>query len=169
MGDQRYVLDTSVVIDLHDHFHIRRVRKTLRGLCTQDRLVLPEGVKRELRRRTDRAYETVRRLAEKYPNCQVRLKDVPNLCAELARIEKAYGQKIQVGPRRYPGFWKSHSGHKAIDGQVVSIGKKLQCTVVADDQAVRLACLLENVPCIGWTEFARLVGLSAPTQRRLFQ
>ncbi|MCR4413453.1 MAG: hypothetical protein NUV77_13615 [Thermoguttaceae bacterium] len=163
MAKECYVLDTSAMVDLHDHFRVTSVRKTLGRLCRENRLRLPEGVKRELGRKTDQARKTVGELAKQYPGCVVLIQAVPNLGGELARMEQTYGQEIRVGNRRYPGFWKSRSGHKAIDGQLVSVGKRLACTVVSDDRAVRMACLLENVPCIGWAEFARQVGLSQPT------
>lgn len=44
---------------------------------------------------------------------------------------------------------------KAADGEVVTVGKVLVCVVVSDDRAVRMACSLENIGCIGWAEFAR--------------
>lgn len=163
MAKECYVLDTSAMIDLHYHFPARSVRQTLKRLCGGNRLKLPEGVKRELERKTDQARKTVGELAKQYPVCVVLIRAVPHLGGELARIEQSYGQEIRVGNRRYPGFWKSRSGRKAIDGQVVSVGNTLNCTVVSDDRALRMACLLENVPCVGWAEFARQVGLSGRT------
>jgi hypothetical protein len=89
----------------------------------------------------------------------VQVSRVSNLGEELARVERQYGEKIQVGSRQYPGFWKSARGKKAVDGQVVATARKLGCTAVSDDKAVGLACFLENIGCMGWTEFARNVGL----------
>lgn len=80
---------------------------------------------------------------------------------ELARIDRLYGDKVTVGGRDYPGFWHSPAGRKAADAQVVAVGKVFGWTVVSDDQAVRFACLLENVECIGWSEFARRAGIGS--------
>jgi hypothetical protein len=38
---------------------------------------------------------------------------------------------------------------------------------VSDDAAVKLACALEGVPCIGWSELARRLGLIEPQQLNL--
>jgi hypothetical protein len=38
---------------------------------------------------------------------------------------------------------------------------------VSDDGAVKLACALEDVPCIGWSEFARRLGLITVQQLQL--
>ena len=64
-----------------------------------------------------------------------------------------------MGGKEYNGFWSSQAGRKAADGQVVAVAKVHNCTVVSDDGAVKLACMLEDVPHIGWTEFARQVGM----------
>jgi hypothetical protein len=51
---------------------------------------------------------------------------------------------------------------------VVAVAKLLKGGVaVSDDQAVKLVCALEGVPCIGWSEFARRVGLIKPEQLNL--
>lgn len=166
-GVSPYVLDSAAIIDLHQHFPTRRVRVMLRDLAQQGELRIPEGVVREIKRKSDRAKQTVEQLADSFPACVVQMARVHNLQTELTRIELAYGQEIRVGSRRYSGFWASASGRKAVEGQVLATAKKLVGTVVSDDKAVERASLLENVPCIGWTEFARLA--SSGSQGTLFQ
>ena len=94
----------------------------------------------------------------------IRMKN-PEFLAEFARIERAYSESIQVGKQKHPGFWKSRTGYKAADGQVVAVAKVFYCTVVSDDNAVKAACALEDVPCISWTEFARRLGLVGPAKQ----
>lgn len=155
-GRSPYVLDSTAIIDLHNHFPARGVRKMLRALAQRNELRIPEGIDREIKRKSDRARETLRQLAESFPDCVVRVARVHSLQTELARIEQTYGQEIRVGTQRYRGFWASASGRKAVEGQALATAKKLEGTVVSDDKAVERASLLEDVPCIGWTEFARL-------------
>jgi hypothetical protein len=82
--------------------------------------------------------------------------------AELVRIENAYGLDFKVERMPVKGFWKSKAGRDSADGQVVCVGKARKdkgAVVVSDDTAVRCACMLEDVPCIGWAEFARQIGI----------
>ena len=154
------MLDSSAIIDLHDHFPRRRVHSALKDVAGQRRLKLPEGVLREMRRKTKHAKKTVEQLVQEFPHSLVRIAHVRSLPTELSRIEQAYGNQIRIGNRVYPGFWKSARGRRAVDGQVVATAKKLRATAVSDDRAIRGACLLEGIPCIGWTEFARILGLA---------
>jgi hypothetical protein len=162
---ETYVLDASALVDIHNHFG-RKFSK-LKPLVQKGYMKVPEGVFRELRRSTDRLYKAVERWSQNCPDCIVQIDRVYNLANELVRIEQQYGERIQVGVNEHPGFWKSPSGRKAADGQVVAVAKVLKCTVVSDDYAVRLACMLEGIPCIGWTEFVRQAG-SSSNQLRLF-
>ena len=161
-----YVLDSSAIIDLHRHFQAKRLRRVLKGLARQGHLKIPEGVEREIKRRTDHAKETLEQLKNHSPQFVVQIARVHNLQTELGRIEQTYGEHIRLRNREYPGFWKSASGQKAVDGQVIAVARKLGGTVVSDDRAIKVAYLLENVPCIGWTEFARI--LSGGEQQTLF-
>lgn len=161
-----YVLDSTAIIDLHQHFSKRRLRKAFQRISAKDHLRIPEGVFREIRRKTDDAKKILEQLEKKTPALVVNMSRVHNLLSELTRMEQAYGEKIRVGHRVYPGFWHSASGRKAVDGQVVATAKKLKGTVVSDDRGIRAACLLENIPCIGWTEFARI--LTEGEQQTLF-
>ncbi|MCX7887742.1 MAG: hypothetical protein N3B01_10900, partial [Verrucomicrobiae bacterium] len=60
--------------------------------------------------------------------------------------------------------WKSKAGRQAADAQVVAVAKLLKGVAVSDDRAVKLVCATEGVPCIGWSEFARGLGLIRPQQ-----
>lgn len=158
-----YVLDANVLIELQRHFpgQLRR----LRPMAENGQIKIPEGVCRELRRRTDELHKEVGQWAKRNADCIVRISQVRNLADELARIERQYGQEVVVGTKPVPGFWRSPSGQKAADGQVIAVAKVLNGTTVSEDRAVRLVCMLEDVPCIGWPEFARRATLS--TQPRL--
>lgn len=153
-----YVCDTTSLIDLHLHFP--KQFKRLKRLVENGNLKIPESVHREIRRHSDKLRTLIDRWEEQY-QIVIPMKQNPKLMTELPRIEQAYGEKIRVGNREYLGFWKSAAGRKAADGLVVAVGKVYEgYIVVSDDQAVQMACLLENVQCIGWAEFARRVGLS---------
>lgn len=160
-----YVIDSSALIELHNHF--RSKIKKLKHLVQEGYIKLPEGVFRELRRKTDMLYKTVEQWKQKRPDCIVLIGRVHDLAKEFVRIEQQYGERILVGAREYPGFWKSPSGRKAADSQVVAVAKILDCTVVSHDREVQLVCMLEGVVCIGWAEFARQVSLSR-SQMKLF-
>jgi len=159
MADPRYLLDSTVLIDLCDHFRRPAIERALALLARHSCLKIPEGVRRELERMSDNAHSIVENLVGAHADCLVQVSRVPNLGEELVRVERQYGERIQGGSRQYPGFWKSARGRKAVDGQVVAMARRLGCTAVSDDKAVQLACLLENTSSMGWTEFARTIGL----------
>jgi rRNA-processing protein FCF1 len=163
---EKYVVDASALVDIHNHF--RGKFHKLKALVESGCVKIPEGVLRELRRTTDKLSKTLERWVENFPHCIVQIDRVHNLASELVRVERQYGERIQVGVNERPGFWTSPSGRKAADGQVVAVTKILKCTAVSDDYAVRLACMLEGIPCIGWTEFVRQIG-SNSNQLRLFE
>jgi len=158
---QIYVCDADCLINLHRHFG-RKAIPALRGRAKKGGLKLPEGVVREIIRGTDN-------LAKFAKNEQqalgVTASDNPLLRAEISRLERQYGQKIVFGQQRYGGFWMSKAGRQAADAQVVAVAKLQDGgVVVSDDRAVKLACALEGVPCIGWSELARRLGLIKPQQ-----
>ncbi len=155
---ETYVLDTDALINLHSHFHSRF--RQLRHMVQQGQIKIPEGVFRELQRKTDRLFKTIRQWSESNSECVVEAERVYGLREQLVHIEQRYGNEIVVGAKSYPGFWHSPSGQKAADGQVVAAAKVLNATVVSDDRAVRLACMLEGIPCISWSEFARRSDLA---------
>jgi rRNA-processing protein FCF1 len=162
-----YVCDTTALLDIHQHFP-KKFRK-LKKLVEQDKLRIPESVARELERRSKKVGEMIRNWAESYQRLVVVIGRDHRLREEVPRIEVAYGEKVIVGQREYPGFWHSPAGRKAADAQVVAVGKVFRWTVVSDDRAVRFACSLENVECIGWSEFARRAGIGSETGQPEFQ
>lgn len=155
---ETYVLDASALIDLDRHFQATGLRRVGR-LAQEGRTKIPDGVYRELRRKTDKLFKTVEQWANKNGDCIVHIGRVHDLVQEVIRVEQQYGEQIVVGTKAHRGFWHSPAGTKAADGQVIATAKVLGATVVSDDRAVCLACMLESVPCIGWTEFARRIHL----------
>jgi hypothetical protein len=151
-----YILDTDALIDYYNHFP--KKFKRLKELAKSGILKIPEGVFRELKRKSDKLKRYVEKWENDY-NIVITIKSDFRLVNDFGRIDTTYGEEVKVGGRVYPGFWKSPSGRKAADGQLVTIGKVQKYIVVSDDKAVRLACLLEDVECIGWSEFARRIGI----------
>jgi rRNA-processing protein FCF1 len=161
----KYVIDADAFINLDHHYRDRF--NTLRRLASNGRVFTPEGVLRELSRKSDKLSKRIEKWRDKYTQFIVQISQNQQLMNELARIERTYGERISVGEKEYNGFWSSSAGRKAADGQVVTVAKVLGCTIVSDDMAVKFACMLENVPCIGWTEFARKVEIPEKQQRLL--
>lgn len=153
----KYVIDTDAFINLDRHCRSRF--NVLRQAVSNGGILIPEGVYRELSRSSDKLSKNMKRWSSKYPHCIVQINQDQGLKDEFARIEQTYGERISVGGQKYNGFWSSQAGKKAADGQVVAVAKVRGCTVVSDDRAVKFACMLENVPSIGWTEFARQKGM----------
>jgi rRNA-processing protein FCF1 len=158
-----YVCDADSLINLFRHYP-RPSLKLLRHLARAQVLRIPEGVFRELRRRTDRLSRVLTALER---SVVIRIAQNPRVQQELSRLETSYGESIRVGNQTYSGFWKSEAGRKAADGQIVAVAKVLDLTAVSNDQAIQHACSLEGVPCIGWPEFARRLGLTAQVRLRL--
>lgn len=151
-----HVCDADCLINLHRHFG-RKAIATLRQLGKRGGIKLPEGVVREIIRGTDNLAKFAER---EQRSLLVTVGDDPRLRAEIARLERHYGETIVFGQQQYGGFWKSKAGKQAADAQVVAVTKMLKGGVaVSDDRAVKLVCALEGVPCIGWSEFARRLGL----------
>lgn len=153
-----HVCDADCLINLHRHFG-RKAISALRRYGKAGGLKLPEGVVREIIRGTDKLAQFVKKQQQ---SLSVAVTDDPRLRAEIARLEKQYGETIVFGQQRYGGFWNSKAGKQAADAQVVAVAKLQGGTVASDDRAVKLACALEGVPCIGWSEFARRLGLIKP-------
>jgi len=160
-----YVIDTAALVDLMNHFPPKRVRKALRRLCQRDQLRFPEGVFREIRRKSDKLKEIIVSLEKKFPAIHVKIGEQKSFQEQWVRIECSYGEVIRVGNRTYPGFWHSQSGRRSADAQLVAVAKVLNGVVVSSDRAVTLCCMLENVAHVGWAEFARQVEL---VERTLF-
>ena len=152
-----YVCDADAMINLHRHFKQNAISK-LRKMMRSGALKLPQGVVGELLRGTDKLKQLVRQYRSDV-EVKITIQADPRLRDTLADLERKYGERIRLGGNEYPGFWHSRSGRKSADAQVVAVAKVKGWTVVSDNREVKLACLLENVPCIGWTEFARQIGL----------
>ena len=157
-----YVFDTTALIDIYNHFpkQFRRLKRIVSSGAAK----IPEGVFREIRRKTDKLRHYVERWEEEY-GFVINIGRNPKLLSEHSRIELAYGERVKVGDKIYNGFWNSPAGRKAADGQLVAIGKVHNYTVVSDDTTIRYACFLENVQCIGWAEFARRLGSGTGTNQ----
>lgn len=156
-----YVCDADCLINLQRHFG-RKAMSALRRLASSGGLRLPERVVKELIDKTDKLAKFVR---GQRSHIEVKVRQIPSLHTEIPRLERLYGEKIRVGTQEYTGFWHSRAGRKAADAQVVAVAKSQTNGLAAsDDQAVKLACALEGVPCIGWSELARRLGLIKPQQ-----
>jgi hypothetical protein len=150
-----YVCDAAGLIDLWMHFGSEAIR-ALRRLVKKEALRLPEGVVREILRKSDKLKKFIQEIGREV---EVKVGPGTRLGQEVSRLENLYGDKIRYGKREYDGFWHSKAGKHAADGQVVAVAKMLHATAVSNDRAVQLACSLEGVPCIGFAEFCRRIGL----------
>ncbi|MCL6642559.1 MAG: hypothetical protein K6T71_04460, partial [Candidatus Bipolaricaulota bacterium] len=160
------VCDADCLINLHRHFGKDAI-KALRDRGKKGGLKVPEGVIRDLIRGTDKLARFVREREERQ-YLEMGARQLPQLHTEIPRLERLYGETIRVGTQEHAGFWNSKAGRKAVDAQVIAVAKLLKGGVaVSDDGAVKLACALEGVPCIGWAEFARQLGLIKPKQLHL--
>jgi hypothetical protein len=155
------VLDADTIINIGRHFPkaVRQLGKLLdRGTAK-----IPEGVYRELKRKSDDIGRRVTTWRETYSESFVEFtRDFVR--SELARIERTYGPDFLVGTTRYPGFWASRAGQKAAEGQVVAAAKVWGYAGVTDDRTVKMACFCEGVAHVGWAEFLRQVGFDAQLQ-----
>lgn len=159
-----YSLDSDALINIQMCYP--KAIKVVSRHARDGRVVVPEGVYRELCRKTDRLKNTVQTWKRKH-SAVVSL-DSAKLQTELARIESAYGKQIVVGDKVRGGFWASRSGKLSADGQVVTICKVNNYIAVSNDRAVQDACHIENVPCIGWQEFYRRMSQRFAGQAALF-
>jgi hypothetical protein len=123
---------------------------------------IPEGVFRELRRKTDKLAKTIEQWKKKY-SFVVALD--PKALELLPDIERNYGPQFSVGGKTYPGFWKSPSGRRSVDAQVVALAKSRRWVAVSNDNSIHGACMLEDVECRRWEEIGRL--LLGPEQLHL--
>ena len=160
---ETHVCDADCLINLHRHFG-RKAILALRDWGRKGAPKLPEGVVRELIHATD----NLARFAEKErQHLEIAARQFRALHREIPRLERLYGKTIRVGTQQHAGFWHSKAGRRAADAQVVAVAKLLGGVAVSDDAAVKLACALEGVPCIGWSELARRLGLIEPQQLNL--
>jgi predicted DNA-binding protein (UPF0278 family) len=149
--DEVYVCDADALINLWRHFE-KEALKALRHLAKHGFLKIPEGVCREILRGSDK----LKRFVES-KSASVEFRIEGSLQGVVAELDQKYGEQIRLGKRGYEGFWKSKAGRKAADAQVIAVAKHLSAICVSDDRGVRLACMLEDVYCIGWTEWARRI------------
>ena len=115
---------------------------------------IPEGVYRELQQKTDLLAQTIEQWKKKYSF-------VVNLDSKalelLPAIERKYGPQFSVGGKTYPGFWKSPSGRKSADSQVLALAKSRGWIAVSNDNSIHGACMLEDIECRRWEEIGRLL------------
>jgi hypothetical protein len=126
----------------------------MKGLVQSGRVKIPEGVYRELHQKTDKLAKTIEQWQKKH-SIVVNL-DTQAL-ALLPDIERNYGPQFNIGGINYPGFWKSPSGKKSVDAQVVALAKSRGWIAVSNDNSIHGVCMLENVKCCRWEEIGRLI------------
>ena len=146
-----YCLDADVLINIKNHYP--EALKKVSRCAKEGKVVISEGVCREICEGSDRLKPMVQNWQSKY-GAVVQL-SAPILRAEHVRIELAYGEVIQIGKQQRRGFWRSKGGKRSADSQVVAVSKVNGYITVSNDKVVECACQLENVPCIGWHEFFR--------------
>jgi len=92
----------------------------MRGLVHRGRVKIPEGVRRELKQKTDQMAKTIEQWGKKYSL----VVNLDNKALQLLRnIERKYGPQFNIGGKNYPGFWASSSGRKSVDAQVLALAK----------------------------------------------
>lgn len=160
-----YCLDADALINIQIFYP--EALRLLNRFGKTGSVVIPEGVCREILKKSDRLKAMVLNWRKKH-NAVINLQSPP-LLMELRRMEEAYGERIQVGRQQRKGFWASQSGKRAADSQVVAVCKVLSYIAVSNDEAVQNACHLEDVPCIGWQEFYRRMKLGHSPQGLLFE
>lgn len=153
-----FCCDSASLIDLRDAGLLREMR----GLVQNDRVKIPEGVYRELQQKTDKLANTIEQWKKKY---SIVIDLDPKALELLPDIERNYGPQFSVGGKTYAGFWKSPSGRKSVDAQVVALAKSRKWIAVSNDNSIHGACMLENVECRRWEDIGRL--LLRPEQPQL--
>jgi hypothetical protein len=126
----------------------------LLDLVKSNQVKIPEGVYRELLISTDKLAETLQKWQSNY-SLVVKL-DYKAL-ALLPGIELKYGPQFNQAGMVYKGFWKSASGKKSADSQVVALAKSREWVVISNDVSIHGACMLEGVICRRWEEIGRLL------------
>jgi len=153
-----FCADSSALIDLNDAGLLRKTRK----LVQVGKLKIPEGVHKELQQKTDKLAKAIEQWEKKYSF----IVNLDHKALELLPdIERKYGPQFSVGGKTYPGFWKSTSGKKSVDAQVVALAKSRGWKVVSNDNSIHGACMLEDIECRRWEEIGRL--LLGPEQPHL--
>lgn len=163
--EERYCLDADALINIQLYYP--HALRDINRHGKNGRIAVAEGVYREICRKTDRLERMMKTWYQKH-SAVIRI-DQPNLRAEVARMEAAYGEQIVIGKQKRKGFWASKAGRRAADSQVVAVCKILGYIAVSNDQAIQDACHLEDVPCIGWQEFYRRMRQEFSGQGLLFE
>ena len=150
-----FCCDSAALIDLRDAGLLRKMR----AMVQKRRIRIPEGVYRELQQKTDQLAKTAEQWKKKYSF-------VVNLDRKalelLPEIERKYGPQFSVGGKTYPGFWKSPSGKKSVDAQVVALAKSRGWIAVSNDNSVHGACMFEDIACRRWEGIGRLLAPEQP-------
>ena len=123
-------------------------------MVKSNRVKIPEGVFRELLMSTDRLAKALQKWEATY-HLVVKL-DYKALTL-LPDLELKYGTQFNQGGMVYKGFWKSSSGKKSADSQVVALAKSREWVVISNDNSIHGACMLEGVICRRWEEIGRLL------------
>lgn len=145
--DVVYCCDADALIEVDRANLLNRLRK----LAQLGRWKMPSRVYDELHRGSDRLGKRLAEWRKKY-DLVVEL-DATAL-AYLPDIERAYGEDFHLGGVNYSGFWKSSSGRRSADAQLVALAKARGWIVISNDQSVRGACVLEDVRCSTWETLA---------------
>ena len=90
-----YVLDSDALINLKNHSFTRKLGKHL------DRIRIPEGVYREIKRKADRLKESLERWIKKEPSLVITFDRHSSLRDTLVQMETKYGRQFTVGGRVY--------------------------------------------------------------------
>lgn len=151
-SEPTYCCDASALIDLDRSGLLKKLKQAVKA----GRVKVPEGVFRELRRKTDRLGSTLEKWKVEF-NAVVKLG--PGDLAQLPLIEQHYGPSFSIGHHKYRGFWAGPSGKKSADGQVVALAKARGWTAVSGDGSIRAACAIEGVDCVSWEDLARRLSI----------
>lgn len=160
-----YCLDSDALINIKNHYP--EELKEISRCAKAGKIVIAEGVCREICQGSDQLAATVRNWQSKY-RAVIQL-NTPTLRTEFVRIDLTYGEVIRIGRQQRTGFWKSKGGKRSADSQVVAVSKVNGYITVSNDRVVQDACYLENVPCIGWQEFYRRLKQGLTGQAMLFE
>jgi rRNA-processing protein FCF1 len=160
-----YCLDADALINIWMYYPA--ALKLLNRQAKEGRVVITEGVRREIYKKSDHLKKMVQSWQKNF-DAVIEI-ETHQLQTELARLENAYGQDIYIGKRRRDGFWASKRGRQAADSQVVAVCKVNKYICVSNDQAIQSVCHLENVPSIGWQEFYRRMKHGLTGQEMLFE
>jgi hypothetical protein len=145
-----YCCDSDSLINLRD----AKLLQNLRQLAQIGALKIAKGVYKEIHRKTDRLFQTLKQWHDKY---SIIVELDQRALTLLPDLETKYGQPFKIGSKQYNGFWASSSGRRAVDAQIIALAKTHNWVVVSNDDSVHGACMLENVVCCRWEELGRIL------------